>query len=218
VSNFLIDLIVSRFQKAANGGQQPARATQYGSQAVAQVEPSLLELTRAGVRFGGGLSIIANAVAPVQAIPTTTAGILIYNADDVKSLVIDHATMFLASGTSDIGALLMAAVTGRILETNAPAAMTTGWAVGSLSGSAKTSPVKIGAAVTIPAGAVWMALAGNAQPVATTAGASGNPAQLNGGLIVPPRCGLALAVLSGAGTTAKYGMSFSWSELELDRE
>ena len=44
MSNFLVDLVTGRFQKGGNGVQQAARATQYGSLAVASVEPELLEL------------------------------------------------------------------------------------------------------------------------------------------------------------------------------
>lgn len=216
--NFLVDYVVSRFQRTSNGNQQPARATQYGSLATAPVEPALLELTRAGARYGGGLQIIANAIASVQAIPTTAPTLVLFNADDKKSLIVDQLGMFLASGTADQGATLLTAVTPKIAAASIPAAMQTGWNIGNLSGSVKGCKTLWATGVTVPAGSVYMAVQSNTQPAANTVGAGGNPVQLNGGIIVPPGCALALAVLSGAGTTAKYGVMAAWSELELDLE
>lgn len=218
MSLFSLGMLVGRFQKAANNGEQEARATQYGSLAVAQVEPELAELARAGVRFGGGLQIIANAIASVQAIPTTTATLCLYNAEDAggKSYLVDTLSLFLASGTADKGASLMVAVSPSKIA-SAPSAAT-GYGSASLAGSTRSTRAIWGTAVTLPGTPAWLTALANTQDAATTAGSGGPAARTGGGIIIPPGYGLGIAVLSGAGTAAKYGVSAQWSELALDLE
>lgn len=213
---FLQTLRAGRFSRVSNGIETEARGTSLGSLSVAQVEQPLTELTRAGRRFGGGLQIIANAFASVQAIPTTTATYLLYNNSSNKALVIDSLLHWLASGTADIGSLLMAAVSPAVIA-SPPTAQPTGWGVASL-GGVGTSESLWQSAATIAAGAAWIGVAGNLQAAAAVPGSANAPMYSQGGIIVPPRYGLGLAVLSGAGTAAKFGVSLTWHEVDIDRE
>ena len=97
-------------QFALGGADVPLRSTGNESLATAQVEPARLEWSRAGYRFIGGTQIIANGIAPVAAIPTTTATLALYNSDRAQSLVIERLGFFLGSGTPAAGATLLAAV------------------------------------------------------------------------------------------------------------
>src|SRR4051812_15000596 len=103
-----IEAIISRFMRGGNQTQAQLRATALQSLAVAQVEPFHAERARAGRRFGGGTQIIANGIAPVAAIPTTTATLALWNgeADGGKSYLLDHLQWWLGSGTAAAGATL----------------------------------------------------------------------------------------------------------------
>lgn len=211
--------IISRIMPQSNNlDGVPVRLTRLSSLAVAQTEAPYSEKTRSGRRFAGGTQIIANGIAPVQAIPTTTATLGLFNSDTAGaglSLSIDWLNVFLGSGTPAAGLTLFAAVAK---PTSPPSANPTGYGTSSLSGSARGSKAIWGSALTIPAGVNWAAIASTLQLAAANAGQGDNFVDLGGRLIVPPGFALCLALLSGAGTTPLYGVSAQWSEVELDLE
>lgn len=214
----LLEMIARRFAKSANDNRLNARATVLGSQAIAQTELPLVELSRAGSFFVGGLQLAANAIAPDAALPTTTAKLALFNgeADGGKALFIDHLHFFLTTGTAAAGATLWVAVSRGKLAT-AVTADTTGFGSGPAYGRTNASTsARWGAAVTLPASTIWHSVGGSFQAAAANFGQSDQPFEIRGGICVPPGYALGFAVLSGAGTTPLYGVSARWAELETD--
>lgn len=191
-----------------------SRATQLGSQAVAQVELPLFELARSRRLFYGGTQLAANAVAPDTALPTTTIKLGLFNGepDDGKCLVIDKIHHFLVSGTAAAGSTLWACISGSKLATPVTA-MATGFNVQSASGRG-SSAAKFGTALTFPTGTVWHSLGSSFQLAAANIGQGDQPVEVRGGLVIPPGYALGLAIFSGAGTTPLYGHSLTWAEVE----
>lgn len=212
----MIELISRRFIKRGDG-PVPMRATRFESLAMAQVEDERTELARAGRRFMGGLQIIANGIAPVAAIPTTTATLALFNNDLTKSFAIHGLHMFLGSGTPAAGATLFVAISTGPIATK-PVANATGYGSQSCSGASQATKAFWATGVTMPAGSAWKAVLSNMQLAAANVGQGDGFREFAGGLIVPPGYALGFGILSGAGTTPLYGISASWSELELDLE
>lgn len=212
----LSGLITRIFKSPNNTDGVPFRATPLSSIAVAQTEPPYFELTRSGRRFHGGVQVIAAGIAPVQAIPTTTATLGLFNNDtnnNGMALVVDWLNVFLGSGTAAIGATVMITVAK---PTNAPTAHAANYAAGPLSGSSNGSKALWGTALTLPAGAVWTAVASTQQAAGANVGQGDNFIDFGGRVVVPPGFALGIAILSGAGTTPLYGVSSQWSEVETD--
>lgn len=209
--------LVRRFQRQPVGSDPALRVTTHESLAVANVEPLRFEMARAGRRYHGGNSIIANGIAPVAAIPTTTATLALFNgeADGGRLIVIDRIGFWLGSGTAAAGATLFGAVSLGKLAT-AVSAMATGYAVGRADGQAADSAAKFGSAVTMPTGTVWSQLCSSFQAAAANVGQGDTVTDLDGGLILRPGYALGLGILSGSGTTPLYGISVHWSELEQE--
>ncbi len=206
-----------KFQQfALGGGSALARFTGNESLATAQVEPARLEWSRAGYRFVGGTQIIANGIAPVAAIPTTTATLALYNSDRSQSLVIERLGFFLGSGTPAAGATMLACVSRKVAT--AVTAHTTGYNATSANGSSVAARALWGAAVTIPAGSAWFQVQSTMQLAAVNVGQGESPIDLEGAIIIPPECALGIVILSGAGTTPLYGISATWSEVLLELE
>jgi hypothetical protein len=208
--------IVRALQKVTAGAPRVFRMTEWESQAIAQVEDPKLELSRAGRRFYGGNSIIANGIAPVAAIPTTTATLELYNSADAGgvSLVIDRIGFWLGSGTAAAGATLFAAVSPSVIAT-AATANATGYATGSASGSTRASKAFWATAATFPAGTVWTQVTSTFQLAAANVGQGDSYVEFSGALVVRPKHALGFAILSGAGTSPLYGISASWAEMPL---
>lgn len=216
----LLQGIVSRFYKTSNSEAPAAvRLTSQGSLAVAPIEPEAYERGRAGIRFWGGNQIIANGIAPVAAIPTTTATLALYNGegDNGPDLCIERLNFWLGSGTAAAGATLFACVSDGPIATT-PTAMATGYEVGSMSRGRRKSKALWATAVTLPLDPTWAGVLSTFQLAAANVGQGDGVAFLDGGLIIPPRHALGLAILSGTGTSPLYGISATWSEIEGDRE
>lgn len=212
-----------RIAKAGIDTTREARQTLLRSLAMAQVEDPRSELARAGRRFAGGNQIIANGIAPVAAIPTTTATVALVNMEDPGGLVIhlNRVTCWLGSGTPAAGATLLAAISPIKLVT-LPTTMATGWGMGSLSGSSQSTKSLWATAVTMPSPGskpiAWFALASSLQPAAANVGQGDNPIDMEGQICIPPGYACGFTVLSGAGTTPLYGISVTTSEMESDLE
>lgn len=212
-------IITTPSRMANNTDGVPPRGTPLSSLAVGQTEAPYVELTRSGRRFYGGTQIIANGIAPVAAIPTTTATLALYNNDtggSGMSLQLDWLTFFLGSGTAAAGATLFASVFKP--SAGAPSANATGYGSTSCSGSARGTKALWGTAVTAPAGVNWAALMSTFQLAAANVGQGDNFVDIGGRLVVPPGYALGIGILSGAGTTPLYGVSAQWGEIETTLE
>lgn len=218
----MIDLegIVRRFTYFGSGGRRTLRQTGLESLAVSPVEPFGFEAARAGARAAGGCQVIASGIAPVAAIPTTTATLFLYNTepDGGKSMFVDQLGHFLGSGTAAAGATLLATLT-----VGKPAAVPSAAANYSSQVFGKVGRSSIGrwaTAITIPSGSAWVQAASQFQLAAANVGQGDFPAQapFGGGLLIPPGYGMGIAILSGAGTSPLYQVSASWLELQADLE
>ncbi len=213
-----LELVARDFVRLNGGGLTTARATSFESLAVAQVEGYNSEAARAGRRFIGGNNIIANGIAPVSAIPTTTATLALYNSapESGRSLHIDRITFWLGSGTAAAGATLFGTVSPSAIAA-APTAMATGYTISSASGSTNSSYAIFTTAATVPvlpAAPAWIALSSSFQAAAANVGQGDGSVEYCGGIIVPPKRALCLGILSGAGTSPLYGISIVWNEFE----
>lgn len=209
-------LVTRIFKSPNNTDGVPFRATPLSSISVAQIEPPYFELTRSGQRFHGGTQVIANGIAPVQAIPTVTATLALFNNDanaNGLALVLDWLNVLLGAGTSAAGLSVYVTVAR---PTTAPTANATGYSTGALSGTSRASKGLWASALTFPAGVTWSALTSTLQPAAANAGQGDTPLDLGGRIVVPPNYALGIAVLSGVGTAPLYSVSAQWSEIETD--
>lgn len=218
-----IRTLVSRYSKISNGTRAWQRATGLGSLAVAEVELSRTELARAGRYIHGGAQIIANMVAPVQAIPTTTPQIGLYNGNANDSLCIDYVTgPILGSGTAAAGNGMYIGFSTQTSAGTIPVANTTGWT--SVSGGGSTSRRSLtfwNTGVTFTAAQTsWIQVSGGGLLLAAANVGQGIPTvtYYNGSIIVPPGYNVGFCVLGGAGTSPLYGHSVGWAEVPLDIE
>lgn len=219
----LLEGIIRRFD-ALRGGKGPIdlRMTFAESLAAAQVEPSGHELTRAGRRVIVGNSAAITGIAPVQALPTTTAQWVIYNADTLKTYFIETLGMYCTSGTPGVGGIMLAALFTLPVPT---AGSTAGVSISSASGSGPASGSKAvvkssPATITIPAAPNWVQVAENPSPNVGAFPGSGCFANRNiaGRIAIPPGACLGLNLVTLAGTTPLYAPFAEWVELETDLE
>jgi hypothetical protein len=203
------------------GGKGPldARITHFESLAVGQVEPTGMEMTRAGRRqYLAWNGTGPTGIAPVQTMPTTAAQWAITNNDTVKTYYFKELGAFPFSGTPGVGGLLLACVFNLPAQTG----FATGVAVASGSNSALGSKaaVKSGVTITAPALPNWFPVAFN-PPGTAGAGVAGTVilnTEVNGRLAVQPGQSLGLAVLALAGTTPLFLPIAEWIEAESDME
>lgn len=202
--------------------QQPFAMDFAGGQAMSQLLPPKALRAAAGRRYNAVVGNGATFIAPVTAVPTTTATFLLFNGEAAggKSYFIDTAYAFLASGTNGVGGALLGAVT--LSAQQAAGVLPAAYAstvVSSLSGKSGGTKGVLANAWTIVGGTPsWGVLAKSEAAAGATIGANVLLANLDGGIVVPPQYGLALTVLSGTGTTALYGVGVSWDEIEADLE
>jgi len=212
--------IYRRFTALKSGkGPLDARFTHQESLAVALVEPEGFEMTRAGRRFRSAFNGTApTGIAPVQAMPTTAAQWVLWNGDTIKSYVMTSVGVILFSGTQGVGGTLLGAIFTAPNQNGL--AQATGLAVQNMSGSAIGSKAVIKSSITLtaPATPLWSPVAALPDAADTAGGQAGPITDIKGRLIIPPQYGLALAVLSAAGTTPLFLPFFDWLELETDLE
>lgn len=183
-------------------------------------------LAAVGARFNAVNGVSSTFLAPVQAFPSTTLVMALWNgeADGGKSYFIDAVYAFLASGTPDVGGALLACVTR---EKPAAPTLSTGdnggyantkisGLSGKLPGASKAVFATNITALSAPA---WFVADGKPQVTATAKIAAGSFfGSLEGGVVVPPGYMLGLTVLAGAGTTPLFGFGVIWSELAAELE
>lgn len=209
-----IHLSTGRFTPKQIAGPVYAGASGCGALRVAQVEPEGLELSRAGRRFFTGQTGAITGIAPVQAVPTTAAQWTLFNTSLTESMVVESLGMELASGTAAAGILVMAA----FFTTPVQAGLGTNIAAVSASNAARVSAMAIKSAVTVtlPAAPAWFVVAKNDSANTGVLSVQAVNHDVKGRIIIPPLTGLALATLSGAGTSPLFFPTCSWTELALD--
>lgn len=215
----ILEGIVRRFT-ALKGGKTPidARFTHQESLAVAQVEPEGFEITRSGRRFQLAFNgTVPTGIAPVQALPTTAAAWVLWNADPYKSYILTTLGVMLFSGTPAAGGTVLGTIFKAPAQSGANA---TGLSILNMSGSAIGSNAVLKSAVTItsPVAPVWTQLAALPDAVDGIGGLAGPTSDIKGRIIIPPGQGFGLTVFAGAGTTPLFLPAVSWIELESDLE
>lgn len=215
---------IRRFQRQAlSAGMKLLRGTQFESQAVAQVEPTGLELTRAGRRFYLGNGAAITGIAPVAALPTTAAAWVIYNAAQAggRTIWLETLGMYLTSGTPAAGATLLCAqvrLPAGVSGAQYAGSSISGAAIGGTAPLGSVAVLKQGITVTDPAAPTWIPIADTPAPAVAFPGMSWGNRALAGRLAIQPGMGLALTVLSGAGTSPLYAPYAEWVELESEMD
>lgn len=211
----LVRKVVSRI---GAGITRPLPLTGFGSLATAQVEGPDTELLRMGLRFVGGCQVIASGIAPVAAIPTTTATLALYNTASAggKSLVVRSVSFTLGSGTPAAGATLFLGVSAGATAA-VPSAASNYSSQCATGDTSRTALARWATAVTIPANTAWIAARPQFQLAAVNVGQGDAPWGGAGGrFLIPPTYALGIAILSGAGTTPLYTVSAEWDEVDID--
>lgn len=215
----LSEAIIRRFTR--RNGPVDVRATEYESLAIAQIEPQKYEMTRAGRRFLMQPQSGVTGIAPVAALPTVAAQWAIWNNDSYDSYIFEEIGMLLVSGTAAAGIVLLAAPFTLPATVGASA---TGMSVKNASmASSLTTNALLKSGVTLTAnkgGATfdWYPIAKSDSANTGVLSVAVENRNLQGSLIIPPQTGLALCVLSGAGTTPLFAPFGSWLEMTADLE
>jgi len=204
------------------GDERTLRMTNFESLASAQVEPSGFELNRAGLRYMLGNSAAITGIAPVQALPTTAAQWVLWNADGTYTYYFEELGVYLTSGTPGVGGMLLACILQAPAQTGNSVAgasvSRTSRPVASGGGSAMI--VKSSVTITTPAAPTWYPIASNPSPNVTAFASSTflEHRNIQGRISVPPGYGLGLAVVAPAGTTPLFAPFGKWCELDSDNE
>lgn len=198
-------------RKTPGGGGSPLSMTEWCSLRVVQAELPNIEGARMGLTKFFGPKNGVTGIAPVQAIPTTAAQWSLWNKDPYDTIILDELGVYLVSGTAGAGTILL--ITPYQTPSQDATAMNTGmnvWSAdadgGGTPGATTTTSLIISSTVTItaPATTYWYPIADNS----TNATAVGEGICINrnllGKIVIPPKTGLALAVVSPTGTTPLF--------------
>lgn len=216
--------ILAEFRKFAvtafGGGRRVPRLTQLESLAVAQVDPSGAELTRAGRRFLLGNSAAITGIANATALPTTAAQWVIWNAENEETLFLDELGMYLTSGTPGAGGVLLAC--HFTTPSQDAVSATAGTYIMPAHGGARLPRVIVKSSVTItqPTAPTWYPITENTSPNVGAFPGSGCFARRDilGRIAIPPKTGLGLAVIGLAGTSPLWAPFAMWSQWKADME
>ena len=205
-------------------GQAVASLTNLGSVRISQAEESGDEMTRAGLRYHMSAQG-ATGIAPVQALPSTAAQWLIYNPlSNPVAAVIDRVGGVNATGVAGAGGTLLAVIVPpKFAPTTVPVASAANVQIMNANGvSAKASSLVVASGQTLQSAAVgnWFPIA-VMNPLNTLLGQAvfdSTGFTLKGALVIPPGCGIGLAVISPTGTTPLFTPFASWREYAADME
>jgi len=219
----LLTAIVRRFDQLISKAENDIRQTFLESLAVAQVEAPGDEASRGGLRFRGSAQA-ATGIAPVQALPTTAAQWFFYNPQSNRVTAwVDTLGCELTGGTAGAG------ITSLYFTMAGPANVPTTVQNASKSGvviqnanpisSKGASALSLNSGVTLAGTNTWF-------PIAEGAGAStpvvGQAAcvtrNIDGKIMIPPGCGLGLAIIAPSGTSPLYAPFIEWREYLADLE
>lgn len=217
----LIEAQAQRFVQKL-GGLVTATMSGLGSLRTTLVEGDGDEMSRAGLRYHMSAQG-ATGIAPVQAIPSTAAQWLIYNPlSNPVTAFLDVIGISLVSGTAGAGGTLHGCI---VPPSFAPATIPTASAANVKIMNANPTSAKASSLIVASGQTLQNAAVGNWVPLAFM-----NPAQtvlgqtqmehrdLKGKLVIPPGCGLGLAVISPTGTTPLFAPYASWREYSADME
>lgn len=210
----VVDLSVYGVRSLTGGATNPG-VDYTGGLRVNTTLPPLGELARASARYAANVANGATFKAPVTAWPTTTATWGLYNANAAGGPVflIDTVAAVLASGTAGVGGSLIAAVSLQALTTIPTAFAST--VVSNLNGGSNGSLAILANNLTIPGTQpAWHSLQTTDYAASTTIG-TGIFADVKGGICVRPGYAVYLDVLSGTGSTALYGVSVTFSVVQM---
>jgi hypothetical protein len=190
-------------------------AGSHGGLDVEPILPQYLRLATARRLFVAGTGA-GTAVAPVAAMPTTAAAWALYNSHATRHLVPLKIACYSVSGTLGLGMTLLVAN-----STAAQGAALTKYTNSTISGVTPGSiavPGGIFASGATLAGAPsWLPLASRDQASAVSVG-SGLVADCEGIFAIPPLYAMGVQVLAPLGTTALFGVSILWAEVDLTIE
>lgn len=209
-----------------NGGSPEMAADDQGAQGISNIQGIKSVRAASGVRFRAVNGNGSTFLAPVTAMPTTTATMALWNGSSKRTLFIDKLGYFLASGTPTAGSALVCCVTTvaqarPTLSTGANGGYA-GTVISGLGGqSGGNSEAAFVTNITITgAQPAWGIVAANPGGVGLAAATFPQHVAFNdhiaGGIAVPPGGMLGLAVLSGTGTTPLFGFEVEWDEYISD--
>lgn len=170
-------------------------------------------------RLGQGYTVqLSSGVAPLAALPTTTAALEVYNNHPTKVMVVRDLFIWRLLGTAAAQSHSIWAM----VTTQKAAPSLSALTVYSLSGRASVTPtatseIVTGAGTTVVANG-WRPY-GNPWPLATEAATpeGAMSVDINGRLIIPKGCSLCLhAVAATAVGTVILGLSFDWLPITVE--
>jgi hypothetical protein len=199
------------FAKFAEDVEADLRLSQYRSLFVAELEPKYMEFARMRRLYGANTGA-GTAIAPVAALPTTTAAWALYNpTTNTRVLIPLRAYCYSVSGTMALGmAMVLAGLTSPVAS--APSAYTDSVNKAIMPNSQASNAV-FGQNVTVVA-PVWNVHAARSQVSAIEVG-SGLSADLHGLYVIEPGYALCGSILSAVSADDLYGFGFVWGELDL---
>lgn len=200
------------FAKYAEGLDSDLRMSQHRSLFIAELEPKYMEFARMRRLYGANTGA-GTAIAPVAALPTTTASWVLYNpTTNTRVLVPLRAYCYSVSGTMALGmAMVLAGLTSVVAS--APSAYTDSVSAAIMPNSTASNAI-FGQNVTVVA-PVWNVHAARSQVSAVEVG-SGLIADLHGLYLIEPGYALCGDILSAVSADDLYGFGFVWGELDLD--
>lgn len=203
---------------ATGSGPSVLEKTRLNALRTTFLEQPGFEMGRAARSFIAGTSAVAGGQVPVVDIPTTTAGWVLNNANasgSGKLLHIKRVGLFYASGTAGAdGAALVGGVTSVVLATQLTA-NGANHKTGCTRGYGTVSHyIDVGKTVAL---AAWGLLSPSTPTGAATVTGLAQVTDVSAlGLIVPPQFAFALSALGDTGTTAKYGVTIWYDEIDGD--
>ncbi len=202
-------------------GKNPVelRLTQNESTAISQVEPSGLEMTRAGKRFLLGHNGNTSGITAIQAFPTTATSWVFLNIDTSKTYFFETIGMYDKGGTPGIGGNCIFAIIYAATGGSNPV----GLLISSASGGNTTSNliVKTSMTITGPAAPNWSSIGDISSTNVGAFPGSGNVVNrdIAGRIAIQPGQGLALSLLAPSGTGVPAWTPFAeWIEAETDMD
>jgi len=206
------------WQQATRNLSEQFRSTDNLSLAVDLTNPALVELARLGKIFSANTGA-GTAKAPDTALPTTTAVWALWNGNATGStpctcLVILQIASHAVSGTLGLGMGLVAGMS-TVTQVATTAYSSAVQATSTMGASTTASKAIFSNNVTLAGAPCWIPLAGRDTPAAVEVGAVLASGPLNGLFVVPPGYALGASVVAPVGTSALFGMTFTWAEIPL---
>lgn len=213
---FILQAGVTEPAYSAPGGSTSVSMNYFGALKVDSVLGRYSTLAAKGVLYVASAGVVANAVACVADVATTAAQWALYNGNATGQggyhLHILGVSAWQASGTPAVNASIMVGLSGAAQA----AALTahTGSVVKGCTGStSRASSAVLAASATLTSAAAWMNLGGNNQSATAGVGSAFPFIDLGGAFVVPPTWVFGVNILSGVGTSAKYGVSILYAEI-----